>query len=236
MKKVAIFVILGCLLFASNVSAKSYYENELGVKLTQAEYEFFSELYWDGYQNYLSVDEYEQIRDMNLFYLPIEKQFYTNYELTRGSTVTSNLRTLSISKVCSSSCYITLVTQWIGNPFVKSYDVFGARLNGPTLLSVNNALVTGDGYTKAYNNPQQFGNGFGYSILLPNTGNLKVSASFTTTNGGTIYGSYQHAVSNTTELVSKQYSIGLGGYGNVFNFYGTARTIYDNATGVDIAV
>ncbi len=119
MKKVAIFVILGCLLFASNVSAKSYYENELGVKLTQAEYEFFSELYWNGYQNYLSVEEYEQIRDMNLFYLPIEKQFYTNYELTRGSTVTSNLRTLSISKVCSSSCYITLVTQWIGNPFVK---------------------------------------------------------------------------------------------------------------------
>ena len=71
MKKVAIFVILGCLLFASNVSAKSYYENELGVKLTQAEYEFFSELYWNGYQNYLSVEEYEQIRDMNLFYLPL---------------------------------------------------------------------------------------------------------------------------------------------------------------------
>ena len=51
-----------------------------------------------------------------------------------------------------------------------------------------------------------------------------------------MYGSYQHAATNTTENISEQYSIGLGGYGSVFLFSSAAKDIYDGAPGVDINV
>ena len=43
-------------------------------------------------------------------------------------------------------------------------------------------------------------------------------------------------MSNTSLVVSNQYTIGVGGYGNVFQFIGTARNVYDNAPGVDISL
>ena len=212
----------------------NYFINEIGVRLSEEEYTFFSKMYWEGYQELLSQEEYLQIKDMNLFDQEIEKITYTNYPMSNGSSVTSNLRTLSISKACNSSCYNTLVTTWNGSPFIKSYDVMGARLNGPSLLTLNNLIITGDSYYKSYTNPKKFNNGFGYSFQLPNDSNIRVTTSFTTTLGGTVYGSYQHAMSNTNLLVSNQYTIGTGGYGNVFQFSGAARNVYDNAPGVNI--
>jgi len=210
--------------------------NKNGVSLTEEEYLFFSKMYWEGYQEFLTQEEYHQVKDMNLFGHEIAKETYINYPITRGSSVTSNLRILSIAKACNSSCFISLVTNWNGSPFVKSYDVMGARLNGVSLLSVNSLMVYGDNYYQSYNNPRKFNNGFGYSFQLPNTSNIKVSTSFTTTLNGVVYGSYQHAMSNTNSAISNQYSIWVGGYGNVFQFIGIARNVYDNAPGVDIAV
>ena len=119
-------------------------------------------------------------------------------------------------------------------PYIKSYDVIGARVSNSNISSIRNAYVTGNNYVKTYSDPQTSNHGFGFSILLPNVSNIKVSVSFNTSKGGTAYGSYQHATSSTTNYVSKQYTIGSGGYGNVFNFIGNARTVYDNALGVDI--
>lgn len=71
---------------------------------------------------------------------------------------------------------------------------------------------------------------------MPNESNVIATITFTTTKGGTVYGSYQHAMRNTTENISKQYSINENGFGRVFDFTGTARNIYDNAPGVDMVV
>ena len=237
MKRKIMLGLLLCVFLVPCASAKeNYFTNENGVSLTEKEYVFFSKLYWEGYQKSLTQEEYLQIKDMELFDQEIEKKTYTNYPITRGSSVTSNLRTLSITKVCNSNCFNTLVTTWIGSPYVRSYDVMGVRLNGPSLLTINNLRVEGNNFSQSYSNPKKFNNGFGYSFQLPNTSNIQVSVSFTTTQSGTIYGSYQHAMSNTTSVVSNQYTIGVGGYGNVFQFIGTARNIYDNAPGVDISL
>lgn len=172
---------------------------------------------------------------MDLFNKPIEKNV-VDYPLTRGPSVTSNLRTLTIAKSCSNDCMISLVNSWNGIPTVKSYDTVGARVSGVTITSIKNVLVSGYNYAKTYNNPQTFSNGFGYSILVPNVSDIRISVTFITSKGGIVYGSYQHATSNITEAISKQYSIGVGGYGKVFIYSGIAKSVYDNAPGVDINV
>lgn len=166
-----------------------------------------------------------------------KKKEIVNYlPFERSSSVTSNLRTTTIAKSCSDKCLVSLVTSWNGMPYIKSYDVVGVRVSNSNITNIQGALVTGNNYGKSYSNPQVSNNGFGFSILLPNVNNVKVSVTFNTLKGGTAYGSYQHAMSNTTEYVSKQYTIGAGEYGNVFRFTGTARPVYDNASGVDISL
>lgn len=209
-----------------------------GVILSKQEYEFILNMYWDGYQEYLTLEDYNEFKSMDLFNRPIEKatKEIADVPSTRGASVTSHLRTLTIAKSCSDNCVLSLVTKWNGTPTIKSHDVFGARVTGTSITNIKNALVSGDNYGKTYSNPKSYSNGFGFSVLVPNVGNVKTSVTFITTKGGTVYGSYQHAMRNTTEAVSKQYTIGLGGYGKVLNFTGLALDIYDNAPGVDIQV
>ena len=222
-RKILIGVLLSISLMPTAFAKENYFVNDNGVSFSKKEYE-------KPLNTKVTSRE-----DIDLFDKEIKKETtYTDSCVTYDSSVTSNLRTLKITKACSSSCYSTMVTDWNETPFIKSYDVMGARLNGPSLLNVNNLIVTGDNYYQSYNNPKKFTNGFGYSFLLPSISNIRVTTSFITSLNGTLYGSYQHAMSNTNSAVSNQYTIGVGGYGNVFQFTGTARNVYDNAPGVDI--
>ncbi len=237
MKKKTLFLIIVVVLvfgvISPKVNAKSYYYNDNGVYLTQQEYQYISELYWEGYQQYLAKSDYNLMKEMDIFNHEIKKSEIM-VPLTIGNTVTSHLRTLSINSSCSSECMITLVMAWMGTPTVKSYDVMGARVDNATITRIINTVVTGNNYGKTYTNFQRFNNGFGISVLVPNVDNIKTATTFLTTNSGTIYGSYQHAKKNITEAISKNYSIGPGGYGNVFNFIGNATGIYDDAPGVSV--
>ncbi len=145
--------------------------------LNEEEYNFFSEMYWDEYQEYLLKEDFEQ---------PIEKQ----------EIVVSNLSRFTLSKACSQVYVLTLVTAWTESSFINSYDVVGARVADASLTSVRSALVTGTNYAKTYSIPQTFNKG--NSILVSNIENSKVILTFTTTKSGTAYGSYQHAVFNIT--------------------------------------
>lgn len=237
--KVIFGIMLGMILFTKNVNAQGiFYQNDLGVAFSKQEYEFISNMYWEGYQDYLTLDDYNEFKNMDLFNQPIKKttKEIIDVPLTKGASVISNLRTLTIAKSCSNNCVISLVNKWNGTPTIKSYDVFGVRVTGVSITNIKNALVSGQNYGKSYSNPKVYNNGFGFSVLVPNVNNVKASVTFITTKGGTVYGSYQHAMRNTTEAVSKQYNIGIGGFGGVFNFNGSAIDIYDNAPGVDIQV
>lgn len=233
------FIFIAIFLFIPNVKAyEKFYQNDFGVVLTESEYEFISNMYWDGYQEYFTLEDYYEFKNSNIFEENIEKRIIeiNDTNTLRSSSVTSNLRTLSIAKSCSDTCVISLVNSWNGTPTIKSYDVFGVRVSGVTITNIKNVLVSGLNYGKTYSDPVTYSNGFGYSVLVPGTSNVKISVTFITTTGGTIYGSYQHAMQNTTEAISKQYTIGTGGSGYVFNFYGSASKIYDNAPGVYIQV
>mgnify|MGYP001625220426 FL=1 len=228
--------VFGCT-FCLQVSAQEvFFQNDNGVILTYEEYEFFSKMYWDGYQENVTFEELAKIKNLNLIHASIESKSVLSDYLTRSSSIESNLRRLTITKACTSQCLVTLKNEWLGTPFVKSYDLMGVRLDNVSIKNTGNLIVSGNGNNQSYVNPKVLANGFAYSFVLPNANNLIATMTFYTDLGGTIYGSYQHAISNTTQFVSTQYTIGAGGFGNVFLFYGNARNVYDGMNGVDIAV
>lgn len=242
-RKIILILILFSSFFCSMnlVYAQSneiYYVNPNNVEFNKIQYDFFSKMFWDGYQQYVSLEEFDMVSTLGLFNAPVESQVVTIYasndSMFRTSTITEKLRTLTISKSCTSECFVSLVVKWNGIPTIKSYDVFGARVVNSSLLKINNALVSGYNYSKIYSTFQRNGDGFGYSIEIPNTNNITVSVSFTTLLNGIAYGSYQHAMSNLSFSNSQLYTIGAGGYGGVFKFYGAAIGKYDNANGVNI--
>ncbi len=240
MKKTKIFLgsiaVFAMCCVMKNVSAEEfYYVNDNGVALTEKEYQYISDLYWDGYQQYLTESDYQLMREMNIFDNEIKKSEVTNYPVTRGNMVTSHLRTSSLKGSCSDTCLVTFVTAWNGIPTIKSYDVVGIRLGSANLSRIVNIMETGSNYSKIYNDIRYFTNGFGASILVPNTENVKTTITIITTKG-TLYGTYQHAKRNITEDTSKNYTIGQGGYGDVFYFSGPAVGVYDEAPGVDLVL
>lgn len=71
---------------------------------------------------------------------------------------------------------------------------------------------------------------------MPSGSNIIINQTFSTTKNGTIYASYQHAISNTSLSTSQNYTFSNLGYGRVFLFNGSARNIYDAMNGVDINI
>ena len=145
----------------------------------------------------------------------------------------------SVSLVKNGS-YITLLGSWIVVPNTKSYDVIAVRLSGVSLdgsYSFKQSYIYGGNYNVIYNgNNQSFSNGFGSSAKLQNGTNQEYSLTFKVSGSGTVYGSYQHAVSSVTLNQSKDYTISSSGFGGVINFSSSVSGYYDGMTGVNLSV
>jgi len=62
---ISLAVVLSC----PNAFAKeAYYSNLNGVSLTKDEYDFFTKMYYDGYQTTITQDEYQRFIDNNVLY------------------------------------------------------------------------------------------------------------------------------------------------------------------------
>lgn len=239
----AIMIVICCLLKMEVVLAKDnvYYTNINEVNFTLEEYNYISDLIWDGYQKYMTKEEYETLKKLNLFGAPIfteqkELDVGNKIMLKRGDTLTEKGRTIKISKICSDECFVSLVNTWNAPPAVKSYDVIGVRTETATIKRYTQASVIGNNYSQIYTNPKIFNNGMGYSIKVPNTTNIKITTTFITTLNGKIFGTYQHAMRNISLANSKLYNISANGYGKVLKFYGAALNKYDACNGVDIVL
>ena len=242
MRKIMYFVVFGLMLVGiSNVKASTYYTSKNGVDFTKEQYDYISELYYDGYQDVMSQEDLDKIVDLGLIGTEVKRVTMDSDGLiggkiinTRSTSVYYAGRTLSIGSSCSTQCLVTLMAQWSCTPTIKSWDVIGFRVSNLTINSINLASITGTGYSNTYpsTDAQVFSNGFGYSIKLGNANNLKITTSMYTQPGGVAYGSYQHAVENVSKATSQSYNIGLGGYGYVFHFTGNAYGKYDGAPGV----
>lgn len=245
MKKIIYgFIFLFTLTIGINsVSASTFYENANGVEFTREQYEYITNLYYDGYQNTMTQSELDKMINLNLFEQPIvsveENNLLpgNNYTIN-GSTVTQYGVTTKIIKSCSTECLVVITSTWSLIPTINSYDVIGFRVVNGSINTVNKATITGTNYSLTYqpSSAQQFSNGFGYSVKLGNAFGMKITTSMYTTTSGTVFGSYQHANYNVSLATSQLYTISPAGYGNVFNFYGNAMFKYNNATGVDITL
>ena len=240
------FILFLTLMIGTNsVSASTNYVNSNGVEFTNQQYEFITNMYYDGYQELMTQNDLDKMIELDLFNQPIISvesnnglQFGGSY-MINGSTVTQNGVTTKITKACTTQCLVTLKATWSLIPTTNSYDVIGFRLaNNATINNINIATITGNNYSVTYqpSSAQQFSNGFGYSAKLGNTLGMKITTSMYTSTSGTIYGSYQHATSNVTLATSQMYTISPSGFGNVFAFYGAALLKYNNAVGVDITL
>ena len=223
----------------TNVNAKEnrnnsniYYMNKYGVSLSEHEYNFLSQLFWEGCQDLMTVKDYNNFISSKL----IDKEIETKKLLIVPLSQSYNDGTeeLKISKVCSSNCYISVTLTWLKLPTVKSYDVMGAYLDGTSLIGEPTTTID-TGSSSLVSNYKYFINGFGNSIKLQDNTKV-VNQTFRVNKGGTVYATYQHANSSISLANSQNYTISKSGYGHVFAFSGTAKSIYDNFGGVDISV
>ena len=153
-----------------------------------------------------------------------------------GTTITTEGRTLKISKACTTNCILVVTLNWLISPPIKSYDVIGAYFDGTLLVGIpETTIVVGNSKTEI-TDLKKTANGIGSSFKLPSGFNVKVTQTFTVKKGGHVYASYQHAVQNSSLAISKDYTFSKLGYGSVFSFSTNAKKYYDGMNGVDIAV
>mgnify|MGYP002569071402 CR=1 FL=1 len=242
MKKILLVLLVSIIGFnCLSVSAKEneyYYTNEQGVNLTQEEYEFLTKMYWDDYPKIMTQQDYENFKDLNILGQDITVKVIDESDKsnTRSSFHETGSKRLKIATTCSSNCYHSVTLTWKTNPTIRSYDVIGAYFNGVSLTNNPTTQVIANNSTTFATNLKRATNGIGTSFKLPSGSNIIINQTFSTTKGGTVYASYQHATSNTTLSTSQNYTFSTLGYGRVFLFSGSARNIYDAMNGVDITI
>lgn len=252
MPKRLVFLLLGInvILLSGIINANAdeiYYTNNNNVSMTKAEYDYFGELYFEGYQEYVTTSEYNKFKTRNYFEGTIQKVEYDesitgtpeNHMMPRATIHETNAKKLTIAAGCAGGiCTMVTTLQWKGTPRVKSYDVIGALLyNNITLLDEPITRLYYSGGTISYSDEKYSGDGFGTSVKLrESTTNIRVNQTFDITGTGTVYASYQHAVETITKATSQLYTIGYGGDGGVFHFYGAAADVFDQMGGVYMTI
>ena len=249
MKKVLMLLLVAITILgiSTNVYAEdAYYTTQNGIELTRDEYEFLTTFYWPGYPDVMTRAQYDEFVELDLVNSDVtiktsndmQSGFVGPINNPQGTTSTTQGKTVQIGKAClPTKCIMSLVATWHTQPAITSWDVIGAYFHNVSLISHSHTYVSTDSYTYYFDNLQTATNGFGNSVLLPENGtNYIINTAFTVTKGGTVFGSYQHAMDNISLANSKLYTFSLNGAGNVFNFYGAAVDMYDEMNGVDIDV
>ena len=240
MKKLT-FALMLAVLFISNVNAKEVYYTNGVVELTEKEYNYVKEFYGEEYLKNMTVENYKWLAELDVNNREVEIKKVTdmgnsNQVLPNGTYVEQGSKTLGISRSCTSTyCAIDVLATWKGNPTVRSWDVMGARFYGTELYDKNTmTLLTDSNGTTLPSNYRYLSSGFGNSFKLPSGTGISIEQRYYVKPGGSVYASYQHAMSNTTLAISQSYDIGLAGYGSVFKFTGSAVDKYDGMVGVNL--
>lgn len=238
MKKILkLFILIASVVCVQTYAKENnYYINDNNVSFSKEQYEYFTAMFYDGYQNLITQEEFNTYDEAEMKAENVETK-YVNSISPLSTLHETTAKQLKISKSVSSTAKISVVLTWKGTPKVKSYDVIGSYLEG--VSSIGNVItrLSYGGGSYDSNEIKSFNNGFGVSIKLPSSGsNIIVSQSFSTTLGGTVYASYQYATSSISLASSKYYTISKSGYGKVFSFYNNMSSKYDGMGGVYIDV
>ena len=250
MKKIiniSFVLVVSLLIGIVSVNAEEYYYiNDNGITFTKEEYDFFTAMYYDGYQALMTQEDMARFDGVEKDASKVETKVYDESKIfvpstsqTRGTVHETNAKRLQISKSGSGTLIMIAVScTWKSNPNVRSYDLIGARLNNTSLASGISSSLSYSGGTIYPSATKTLTNGFGASIKLPSSGtNIVASQTYAVYSGGRVYASYQHAKSSVTLNQSQSFGIGAGGLGGVFTFSnGNITAKYDAMGGVYIDV
>lgn len=232
------------MVFFINVRADEvYYTNSHGVSLTEEQYNFLTELHFDGYQDYITEATHNKYLSMGLYDEKVNKEVIEDFDdagnSLYGTLHETTAKKLVLSHVCSGNlCNMITTLYWKGAPNVVSYDVMGSYLYGNlTRVSYPITYLYWSGQAIEFTDRVFSGNGFGCTVLLQNSSVQMIAeqdVDIRVNGSGTFYSSYQHATKRITLETSKKYTTGFGGYGGVFFFYGSAVGVYDQMAGVNV--
>lgn len=232
------------MVFFINVRADEvYYTNSHGVSLTEEQYNFLTELHFDGYQEYITEATHNKYLSMGLYDEKVTKQVIEDFDDTgnslNGQLHETTAKRLELAYACANSiCTMATSLEWKGAPKVLSYDVIGSYLYGNlTRLNAPTTYLYWSGQAIEFTDRVYSGNGFGCTVLLQKSSVQMVigqDVDVRVDGSGTFYSSYQHATKRITLETSKKYTTGFGGDGGVFFFYGSAVGVYDQMAGVDV--
>ena len=235
MKKIIILTIIFLMSISKvNASSNVFYENDNGLILSECEYSFISNFIYDGYQNYMSLSDYE-----NIFYNGItcnsKIELGNNLYSLNSTEHSTTSKSLSIKKTCSSEeCAISVYLKWKVSPKNRSYDVMGAYLNNTNIIG---SSIKTKINTTSFSDIKYLLTGFGTSIKIPtDLSTFNVVQTYRVLNKGTVYASYQHSKYGITLNDSKKYTLSNLGYGGVFLFDDTMKPYFDGMGGVFISM
>lgn len=176
----------------------------------------------------------------------------SNYSTSIGTTFyeSSYKRIQIIDNYITNNLHNVMVyTQWLVTPATKSFDVTAMRVEDATVVEgTQDGTQTywSDGsykhitYSPNGTNIRKQSNGFGISMNLVNDASYfetDISADIRATGeDATVYGTYQHAVTNVTLEQSHSYNISHNGFGSVLNFATGVRGYYDGMQGVYVTL
>lgn len=244
-KRIIVITFLLNIMFMTNVNAKeNFYTNQYGVVFSKEEYNFLSDFYFNGYQNYMKTEDYNEFIKSNIMNRTIKTSIQDENKNEGGYSVLSSesfhetsSKSIKISSACSTVCNISIVAEWKKSPTIRSYDVIGAYLKNIKMNISPSTTLYYDNGTTTSSNIKETTNGFGTSIKLPSSGgNIKIVQTFIVEPSGTIYASYQHAKKTSTLAKSQKYSISRNGYGGVFLFESSVESYYDGMGGVSLEI
>ncbi len=176
----------------------------------------------------------------------------SNYSTSIGTTYyESNYKRIQIidDYVSNNLHYIMVYTQWLVTPATKSFDVTAMRFEDATIVEgtqegTQTYWASGEynfiNYSPNGTNIRKQSNGFGISMNLVNDASYfetDISADIIATgDDATVYGTYQHAVTNVTLEQSHSYNISHNGFGSVLNFATGVQNYYDGMQGVYVTL
>ena len=270
-KSLKVAVLTVCIIYLCALTVKAqdtdaYYSNDLGLELTEEEYEYATQYVDDIELKFFTREDFDYVfEDFEKHHVGSDSVVFTetanDYKLTYSLNSISDwsaIHTTSMKKLTMDAYYtqgavikITLRCTWTSIPKIKSYDVIGMAVSkgcGFTFNTPDNSNIQGyqiyDGneiyYSHSSDNMKDSITGVGLSTNISdnvtNTLIVELAANLVVPDNVTFYGSYQHAISNVTLSQSQKYTFSTSGMGNVFNFSNSVKNKYDNMQGVCVSI
>lgn len=240
MKKLSIAILFILSFICVDVDAEAFYINKNGVEFTEREYSFISDFYFEGYQDYMTISDYEEFISSNIINgdINIQEEYDYDFNALRpyySSSHETPSKILKLSSSCSEDCTINVTLTWKKIPSTNSYDLIGAYFENISLLQLmKSKMYYGEKISSPIENNIK-SNGFSSTFKIPSTNELiTIMQEYKVTKGGRLYVSYQHAKNSVSLAESRKYEFSKNGYGNVYNFDSSVMSKYDNMQGLSV--